>query len=75
MFKEREIFIPIFPLFKMSSELCLVLKPEASPNMNVSGNYVHGKAHDHKSDCFPILAVDCMASNEYNREISKKISS
>lgn len=59
----------------MSLELCLVLKPGASPNVNVSGNYVHGKAHDHKSDCFPVLAVDCMASNEYNREISKKISS
>lgn len=70
VFKEKRIFIPIFPLFQMSTELCLVLKPGASQNVNVSGNYVHGKAHSHKSECFPVLALDCMVSNEYNREIS-----
>lgn len=68
--KTKKILIPIFPLFQMSSELCLVLKPGAGQNVNVSGNYVHGKAHSHKSDCFPVLALDCMVSNEYNGEIS-----
>lgn len=67
--------IPIFLLFKMASNMCLVLKPGVSPNANVSGNNVCGKVQEHKSDCFPAEAIDYMINNEYNRELIKKISS
>lgn len=52
----------------------MLLKPGASQNLNVSGNYVHGKAHSHKSDCFPVLALDCMVVMNIIGKLVRKLA-